>query len=191
MQSGSISSPTGSCPHPLVTLRITASAASQICLSGDTFNDLTQIIYDNEGLQFYSRAIFEAWKGLLHGNWKKAYLITFLIIHVTVLSIISKKPNYCDLLASFSSGFQIKCQTSSSRPSYTSVFRAGSGKRATSLFRNRDDTEIRLFTYSKQCFNCLIGEAFLPPELWWPGGQGWLGKTAGCSASIPQARRAE
>lgn len=55
-------------PQPLMTLRITASAASQICLLADTFSDLTQIIPGNEKLRLCSIAIFNAWKGLLGGD---------------------------------------------------------------------------------------------------------------------------
>ena len=142
-----------------MTLRITASAASQICLLADTFSDLIQIISDNENLGFYSRAIFKAYRGCWVGTPENAYLITFLITNVICpLHPSLKKPSNCGFLGWFSSGFQIQCYTSSPRPSSTSVFRGGPGKRATSLFRGRNALEILLSTYSRQYINCLIGE---------------------------------
>lgn len=90
-----------------MTLRITASAASQICLLADTFNDLIQIISDNENLRFYSRAIFKAYRGCWVGTPEKAYLITFLITNVICsLHPSLKKPSNCGFLANFPLAFK-------------------------------------------------------------------------------------
>lgn len=62
------STPAGSRPQPVMTLRLTESAASQICLLADTFNVLTQMVADDENFRFYSRAILKAWKGFLGGD---------------------------------------------------------------------------------------------------------------------------
>lgn len=93
-----------------MTLRITASAASQICLLADAFNNLTQIISDNENLRICNITIFKAWKGSLGGGLREGIFNQFSN-HICKLStsFIFKKTNNCGVLTSFSSAFTMLC----------------------------------------------------------------------------------
>ena len=66
--------PAGAHPQLLMTLRISANAASQICLLADTSNDLAQIISENEDLRCHGRAIFKTWKRLMGGGLGRRHI---------------------------------------------------------------------------------------------------------------------